>query len=89
MKKYKSQCKAGEVTLKARRKTLQIFVWISSKNSASEQNRMMNTILPSVFMTALSHHGEYKPAGFYNLHFAKSVDFTDMKKRVDVTVSGI
>jgi hypothetical protein len=40
-------------------------------------------------MTALSHHGEYKPAGFYNLHLAKSVDFTDMKKRVDVTVGSI
>jgi hypothetical protein len=40
-------------------------------------------------MTALSHHGEYMLAGFYSLHFAKSVDFTAMKKRVDVTIGSI
>jgi hypothetical protein len=35
LKKKKSQGKAVEMTVNRRRKTLKIFVWISSENSAS------------------------------------------------------
>ncbi len=44
LKKYKTQGKAVEVTVIARRRTLKTFVWISSKNSASAQILLIQNV---------------------------------------------
>jgi hypothetical protein len=57
LKKYKSQGKAVEVTVKSKEETLKTFVWISSKNSASGQSAIF---LPSTLFTLDTHFGWQK-----------------------------